>query len=124
MSAPSLFDCPTVEPQDDTYKAIRERRPDYREYLDALWRQFQPYADANFPSSIQSDFASRYWEMYLGCALLGIGKTLAPRSSRTKNGPDLLIVDGGGKLWIEAIAPSGGAGPDAVEQPPLNVAMA
>ncbi len=49
--------------------------------------------------------------MYFACALLESGFKLKKPPS---NGPDLLLAVDAAKLWIEAVAPGPGNGPDAV----------
>lgn len=87
-----------------------------RERIEALQTRFLPYADANFISEIRLEFASRFWEMYLGCALLDHGHCLVPRQKRRAAGPDLCINDGGRQIWVEAVAPQRGDGPDSVPE--------
>lgn len=58
--------------------------------------------------------------MYLGCSLLEAGKALLPTSERARQGgqPDLCVIDGERRIWIEAITPDRGQhGPDAVAGP-------
>ena len=120
-----LFDAPLRGPQDGIYRAIRERsdREHYRTYLEAMWGQFEPYADPDFPEAIQVSFVPRYWEMYLACSLLRIGKSLLPRPQRRGSaGPDLFVLREGQHAAVEAIAPEGGSGPDAVVEPPMGTA--
>ena len=52
--------------------------------------------------------------MYLGCALLDLGFELVPHGRRPAAGPDLCICSEDRRIWIEAIAPQPGTGPDAV----------
>jgi hypothetical protein len=118
-----LFDAPAGGEQDVTYAAIRGRsdRDHYRSFLEAMWARFEPYADDDFPTSIQAAFESRYWEMYLGCSLLRLGKGLvARRGRRGTGGPDLLLHEEGTSIGIEAIAPDGGSGPDSILEPPMG----
>jgi hypothetical protein len=84
--------------------------------LEAMWRKYQPYADADFKRQIQCDFAARFWEMYLACTLLDNGVPLSARPNRSNRGPDILALETGGPVWIEAIAPGPGAeqNPDRV----------
>jgi hypothetical protein len=56
--------------------------------------------------------------MFLGCSLLDIGFNLVRRSAQKSAGPDICIAEPGRHVWIEAVAPTPGAGPDAV--PPLD----
>jgi hypothetical protein len=105
---------------DQTYLRIRDNLDlaSTKAFLERLWRRFAPFADKNFRSAIAQSFHSRFWEMYLGHALLISGKQLKPVSDA---GPDLCVLGLPELLWIEAIAPSAGKGPDAVPEEPLGV---
>lgn len=102
------------------FAAEREIRAE----LDALWAVYQPYADPDFISGFAHDPDARFWEMYLGFRLLEAGKVLRPTAERLREGgqPDLCVIDGDRKIWIEAIAPGpGDEGPDQVRGPlPVN----
>ena len=89
-----------------------------RDFLESLWVLFKPYADANFQREFERshNLQSRFWEMYLGVALLKLGLAIIPRNKRIdERGPDICITDLGSRVWVEAIAPKPGAGPDHVE---------
>ncbi|RQH12701.1 hypothetical protein [Bradyrhizobium sp. RP6] len=92
--------------------------------IDELWTTYAPYADPDFKDGFARDPDGRFWEMYIGCSLLKAGKQLLPTSERLLRGgqPDICVLEGGKKLWIEAIAPDRGVpGPDRVtELKPLN----
>lgn len=77
-----------------------------------MWGRYADYADANFRSGFARDPEGRFWEMYIGCALLEAGKDLLPRSKRPRTGgqPDLCILENDRRVWIEAIAPDEGDG--------------
>jgi len=109
---------------DEKYKAtdigyinVRDAKDDFcikeREYTEALWEKFKGYSDSNFLKEIRVDFDARYWEMYLAVSLFNEKwKVECP-----KPGPDVALnLNGSAKLWIEAIAPSGGTSknPDKV----------
>jgi hypothetical protein len=95
-----------------------------REVLDAMWASYAPYADPDFRHGFARDPDARFWEMYLGCRLIESGKKLLPAADRQCDGgqPDICVLDGDRRIWIEAIAPEPGAdGPDQVRGPaPLN----
>jgi hypothetical protein len=85
--------------------------------LEAMWVRFEPYADADFAAAFARDPDPRFWEMYLGCALLDAGKRLQPRANRPEGqgNPDFCVIDGDRRIWIEAIAPDvGDPGEDQV----------
>ena len=95
-----------------------------RAALQAMWGIFEPYADPDFRNAFARDPEARFWEMILGYSLLDAGKTLAPVAEREHdNGcPDICVIEGERRIWIEAIAPSpGDPGPDQVVGPvPIN----
>lgn len=95
-----------------------------RAEIDALWQRYEPYADPDFVAGFAQDPEARFWEMYLGCRLLEAGKALRPTVERLREGgqPDLCVLDGDRRIWIEAIAPGpGDEGPDQVRGPvPIN----
>jgi hypothetical protein len=92
--------------------------------LDAMWVVYAPYADSDFREGFARDPDARFWEMYLGCALIEAGKLLLPSVDRRRQGgqPDICVLEAGRRIWIEAIAPDRGtAGPDYVGGPrPIN----
>lgn len=81
--------------------------------LEAMWEQFEPYADEEFRQGFARDPESRFWEMFLACALLQAGKVLLPSKDRPKTGgrPDICVVEEGRRIWVEAIAPTKGEDP-------------
>ena len=90
-----------------------------------MWVRYEPYADPDFVPAFARDPEARSWEMFIACALLDAGKSLQSRTDRPhKNGgyPDLCILDGEQRIWIEAIAPGcGDPGEDQIpEIVPLN----
>jgi len=94
------------------------------ELIERMWERYEPYADPDFRHGFARDVDGRFWEMYLGCALLDAGRILLPVSERLRDGgqPDLCVLTDEGRIWIEAIAPDdGGTGPDAIARPvPMN----
>ena len=96
------------------YRALRDdpKNEKYRDHCVNLWSEFSPFADNNFSSAFADNLHCRYWEMYLGVSLLRKGFKLQPRTNT--EGPDLQISLGDNNLWVEAIAPNEGSGPDAV----------
>lgn len=90
-----------------------------REFIENLWQKYEPYADKHFQTEVAINFHNRFWEMYLSCCLLEQGLKLTPRTSR--KGPDIHLASVERNVWIEAIAPKGGTGPDALQEPALEV---
>jgi hypothetical protein len=89
-----------------------------RSFCERLWTTFHPDADAHFLTEIRRDFAARFWEMYLTCALRHHAAkhdyaVTCPK--RSKGGPDVLIEYQGRRIWIEAITVTDGdpSKPDA-----------
>jgi len=82
-----------------------------------MWQKYEAYADPDFGHGFAHDIDARFWEMLLGCTLLSEGHQLLPSSDRAAEGgqPDLCVIEGDHRIWIEAIAPTRGeGGPDAV----------
>jgi len=91
-----------------------------REALDEKWAAYEPYADPDYREGFARDPHARFWEMYVGRTLLQAGKTLLTSAERRRQGglPDICVLDGGRRVWIEAISPDvGDAGPDQVRGP-------
>lgn len=92
--------------------------------LQEMWARYEPYADPDFRQGFARDVDGRFWEMYLGCTLLEAGRTLLPVVDRQREGgqPDLCVLEGSRRIWIEAISPDEGApGPDQIVRPvPIN----
>lgn len=83
-----------------------------KQFVEALWAKYEPYADSNFVQEFAKNPEPRYWEMYLACALMDMGYTIVSKDA----GPDIGIQLADKKVWIEAIAPTPGAAssPDRV----------
>jgi len=109
----NIFDS-NILSTDKNYLALRDnpKFSEYRNYCENLWKRFAPYADPDFPLEFSKQLQPRFWELYLGCSLLDLGFSIIPKSS--SKGPDFHIVLDGRNIWIEAIAPNNGEGPDAV----------
>jgi hypothetical protein len=120
--------------------ALDEARFGVASFLRDMWNWFYPYADVTLAEGIRTavhklhlypspgverdtayfHFQQRFWEMYVGCALLDQGVDLLPRSKWNKAwkgaGPDLLATVEGQRVWIECIAPGPGTGADGVPE--------
>lgn len=98
---------------DTAYVNVRDL-PDnepYRAFVEKLWLQFQDVAEPKFQVNAVRGLQQAFWEMYLYAALCehcGSVKRAGPA------GPDFYIETKGRRIWIEAIAPTPGDGPDAV----------
>lgn len=97
------------------YSAAERRM---RDELRAMWAKFEPYADPDFCEGFARDPDARFWEMFLGCALLDAGKTLMPTHERRRNSgrPDICVMENNKRVWVEAIAPAHGEGLDRIPQ--------
>lgn len=102
----------------ELYKRIRDnpRFHSIKSFCEDLWKHYEPYSDLRFKEEFSIQPYPRFWEMYLGAQLLGMGCNLKPRKSGV--GPDLHFEFEGKNVWVEAVAPAEGEGPDAV--PKLN----
>lgn len=85
-----------------------------RDTMEQWWEQGKRYLDEDFPKKLSelpsTKFRSRLWEMRLAILLLeeaaANGYTVAERSEHGKKGkgPDFLVRDKEGQVWIEAVA--------------------
>ncbi len=98
---------------DSLYVAVSTMttRPDFRDWLEVLWKQYEPHADTNFSDEFKKQFNQRAWEMYLGSTLLNKGHVLGDHSDV---GPDFKIAYENKQIWVEAIAVEKGTGKDKV----------
>ena len=113
---------PNIEPKDEDYRSLRDdgRYSEQRDFAEYLWQKYEPYADRQFLAAIASEFHPRFWEMYLGCAILKQNITLVSSGNKKRGGPDLCFSRDQDSVWIEAIAPTPGSGVDAVPQLSLS----
>lgn len=115
-----LFDR-SVLATDQVYIVLRDDGDfiNARNYVEELWRYFEPYADPHFRKEIAVNFQPRYWEMYLGCLALRAKLSVMPKKKNKGKGPDLRItLTTGQNLFIEATAPGPGTGDNEVSEPP------
>lgn len=115
MNAQQLFQ-PGAAP-DPAYCNLRdlEHNEELKAFCESLWQRYSPYADRHFLAEIRTQFNQRFWEMYLGVAILNHGYKLHRVGD---HGPEFGIDINGRRYWLEAITPTSGEGPDAV--PPLE----
>jgi hypothetical protein len=96
----------TTDSLDPTYVFLRDSEycAEERDYLERLWREFEPAADLDFHQQMQmkGNFQGRMWEMRVAVVLKKIGLPVDLR--RRKGGPDVLITSTP-RVWIEAVAP-------------------
>jgi hypothetical protein len=95
-----------------------------REFVEELWREFYPCADDDFLVQIKENFHSRFWEMYLTCALRHHRDSRGYTIACPKPGPDLLMEHNSQRIWIEAVAVTAGepGKPDSLVAPPKDSA--
>ena len=92
--------------------ASAEGKKEHRERIEGFWKVYRLYADENFLEQIKFDFIARCWEMYITCVFLEQGFTVIPKQS--SHGPDIQIEMENRSMWVEAVSPKKGTGPDAV----------
>jgi len=111
------------EAPDAGYVATRDhpRNRDGRELCEKLWRLYARLADPNFREDARASFLQRFWEMYLAVTLQHYGMTLIRYGNE---GPEFFIESGERRIWIEAIAPKQGEGPDRVPDVKYGAAIA
>src|SRR5208282_1945429 len=117
MVAPSSFFIETDE-CDAGYKNVRDlSKPKYimfKNYVESLWTIYAPYADKHFLSDATLHFQQRFWEMYLGCTFLAHNFVINRGGDK---GPEFFLSRMSQNIWVEAIAPGPGDGPDAYALP-------
>ena len=99
--------------RDPTYAHVRdEEHLSYeKEFVESLWPIYRPLADPHFRSDARNHFLQRFWEMYLACTLLERGLPLVRSGNE---GPEFYFEFNRQRIWVEAIAPGAGSGPDHV----------
>jgi len=100
---------------DPVYVAVSTMtaRPEFREFLENIWKQYEPYADTNFIKEFKKQFSQRSWELYLGSTLLNRGQKLGRHSN---TGPDIKVPFKFVDVWVEAISVEKGDGHDKVPE--------
>lgn len=100
---------------DPGYVHVRdgERWKFARDFTESLWRTYHPFADPHFREDARHQFLQRFWEMYLACALLERGFNLERVGHE---GPEFFFLCEGRRVWVEAVAPGPGDGPDRVPE--------
>ena len=95
-------------------------RPEFRDWLESVWKQYEPYADSNFPNEFKKQFNQRAWELHLGSTLINRGYVLG---GHTDAGPDIKIPYQSKNVWVEAIAVEKGDAQDKVPDIEYGKAM-
>jgi hypothetical protein len=116
---PGNFPCPI-------YCRTRDKTDEHntlgREFMEAMWRDSGVFLDADALQRATLCMPAVFWELYLAHTLKSCGISLQPQARTKKNqkGPDLFAANP--DVWIEAVMPGPGTGPDAMEYPPMGVA--
>ena len=122
-----FFDNPGIV-NDQLYSKIRSADNRYlrkaRRLTERMWSSCGQFVDANARERAKSDdFYAVWWELFLAYSLSLAGIALVPTAARPhvgKGHPDLLTANP--RIWIEAVMPQPGTGPDALNEPPLGEA--
>lgn len=101
--------------EDLSYKYIRDlpHHEQSREFVESLWSLYHTFADRHFLEDARAHFLERYWEMYLGVALLNRGLQLVRSGNE---GPEFYFVHNHRKIWVEAVAPGPGTTSERVSE--------
>lgn len=111
---------------DQVYRILRDGEGEIiargREFVETIWEECSPFLDTNLAEKAMDSYASAFWELYLTHTLLSDGLNPVRRSDRepAREGPDLLLSLP--RVWVEAVAPGPGEGPDAVPEPTVGEA--
>ena len=100
--------------------ATMATRPEFRNWLESIWKQYEPYSDSNFPNEFKKQFNQRSWELHIGATLLNKGYSLGKHKDA---GPDFKVLHDNLTVWIEAIAVEKGDGKDKVPEMEYGKAM-
>ena len=103
------------EATDPGYRNVRDlpHWHDAKAFTEYLWPLYRHLADPNFRTDARNHFNQRFWEMYLACTLIVRGFELHRLGSE---GPEFYFIFGGRRVWVEAVAPGPGTGPDRVPE--------
>jgi hypothetical protein len=98
------------------YGSSSERARSICDRLERLWDAHRPLANPHFVeefcSGDEAKFVQRYWEMCLGQLLREAGWQL----ESVARGPDFKATRGSRVIWVEAVAPGPGSGPNRLPQ--------
>ncbi|PIK15733.1 hypothetical protein [Halobacteriovorax sp. JY17] len=107
----SLFKLPDSKDRIYNHVKVSKYKEDIREYLNSLWKSYQPFCpDQHFKEEFSHDLIARWWEMYLGNVFLTNKHKIVIRKGA---GPDFKISFNEKTFNIEAITPNSGEGDDA-----------
>lgn len=112
--------------EDEIYRILRDAEGeiivDGREFVEMIWEQCCQFLDDDLPRKAMTSYASVFWELYLAHTLISSDLEPVRRVERepAREGPDLLLATP--RVWVEAVAPGPGEGPDAVPEPTVGEA--
>ncbi len=111
VNIPAFFESGPAS--DPAYVAVRDAPDlaDVKSFIEQLWADYWPSSDLHFLRESKIQFHQRTWELYLWHVLKMYGHD--PQKSGPK-GPDMWFNLDHTKIWVEAVAPGQGIGPDAV----------
>src|SRR3989344_1384479 len=95
----------------------RKDRLPIKRWLEKNWRERKRFITKKEQENFRSDirfqkFHQRIWELYVSASLLHHELNLSKTNDK---GPDFLLKHDGKNVWIEAVAPTQGSGPNKVE---------
>ena len=91
---------------------------DTRQLVDSLWERYKPLADTHFRTDAKNHFLERFWEMYVAVTLMERGLKLFRVGGE---GPEFYFEISQRRIFVEAVAPGAGTGPDQVPGPQSGV---
>lgn len=108
------------EGSDLGYLNVRDRphHENTRQFVDSLWVRYAPLADAHFRADAKNHFLERFWEMYIAVTFMERGFKLCRVGGE---GPEFYFELSQRRIWVEAVAPGPGTGPDQVCEPQNGV---
>jgi hypothetical protein len=107
--------------EDLAYKNVRDspHHEDTRQFISNLWKRYKLFSDPHFREDAKNHFLERFWEMYLAVTFIERGFNIRRVGHE---GPEFFIDRGNKKIWVEAVVPGAGDGPDRVLEPESGVA--
>ena len=98
------------------YELVRDNpyRTGTRRLINRLWTQFsQVSRDPSFQEDAKENFGQRVWELLLAGVVSENGGRLLPSGD---DGPDICVQTTNGVVYIEAMSPGPGQGPDSAQR--------
>lgn len=120
MSDKSIF-LKNIEGADWYYSKLRDSKEEAeeREYVEQSWALYKPFCpDSNFRNKLAEDMYPTLWHLHLARLFLDHDFEVLPTEDAE---PDLCLVIGGKRVWVEAVCAKPGNGPDAVRVAPRGV---